>query len=757
MEAKFTADISDLKSKVDQVVSALGKTGNASQSMAKGVFQGILTWNLFRKALTEVVGFVKSSIASFAETETAVTSLGIAAKKHGIEWATMSAILDKEVSNALKNTTYSAHETTSALALLTNMGVTGAKATDMLRVAQDTAAARGLNLSDALSSIVKGSRGYTRSLIMLGINIDYVKNSSDKAAEITRQLIALYGGSAAAATDTYAGMMTRLTNNIEELKEQIAAQLIPQIELVTSQMLGFTDSVNGNEASQVNLQEKVFRTISGMKALWDVVKLLGLGFVNIGAIIGGIGRVLWAFAKDANEVMGNVFYNLLHPMTPKKIFDFSNVSSALGTVRDVWSELADLEGRTVEDLIKNTNAMVNGVGFVYKKIVPDLNKVPAGNAPDPLAKTAQQVAEEWKKARERVLDFNKQINKLVSDHKDAIRKMKADLEDLTASYKQSAEDRKDSFDLSIAGIIKSHQEKADDLKKQLVAETAFGKEIDEAKIADLKAELKKELDFLAKHASDAINVADEIAKDEIEIEKEKFAKENEQAKTEYSKKLADLQEQLDKENAAYDESLAQLGLSFQDEFTAIKDYITSKGSPEIVSAFQSMVLLANAELAKVDLSPLGTAVSAIAEASDAVTGLQTKIDTSTLKISTPNTTTPVTTKTPTTGSGLQNPYDMSKFAGQTISSYTPPKSWLDNTFIMGSLTSGFAKGGVVPRTGPALVHQGETVLPKGVSPNININFYGDMAFNNESDEDRLVEKMRKAFARDYEAAKLNIY
>ncbi len=714
IETKLTADISDLKSKLDAAVTKLNETGRASGNLTKAVFSGVAAWDLLKKGISMATSFIKGSISAFAEDETAVTRLQTASQKAGIAWSDMSKVMQTEVSRALKETTFSTQEVVSALAKLTTLGITGAKATDTLRIAQDTAAARGLNLSEVITGIIRGSMGYTRGLITLGLNIDSVKKSTDKEAEIIRQLTALYGGAAQAQVNTYAGRMKQLHNNIEEVRVTIASQLVPAINDVMKQMLGMTGEINSNIESQTKLQEIVFRVVEGFKFVGEMLLAVGNVFRAAGTVM--VSPFLLLGSAIADVVKG------LSKFPPKITFD--NTKAMASSITDQWDEIGSNFNKISDGMTEDWKGMTSGMGFQFKEVGDNMTAI----AEDTAEEVGDRFGDAIDKITDKLFSFGKSITDIANKHKEAIEKMSQDIEDLTADYERANQERQQSYDEGIAGIIKSHQDKVKTLEYQLKDETQMGKEWDEVKIAQTQEELKTEQDFLAKHASDAAAVVDEMGKDEIDLKKEQLDKEKENSKTAYDRRLADLKDQLIKENAAYDSSLADLGVSFKDQFDEIQSYIASTATPNIIAAFQKMVGLANVELAKLN-QPLLTSTLPVTTTPTVATSAAISVTTA-----------------PTISTVQASLNEVSAKVAALIAE--AKKSGLIPSFQM---------GGIISKTGPILAHAGEMVLPKGVSPNFSVNFYGDMSFNNEADENRFMDKLRKILMRDFETAKLGIY
>lgn len=261
----------------------------------------------------------------------------------------------------------------------------------------------------------------------------------------------------------------------------------------------------------------------------------------------------------------------------------------------------------------------------------------------------------------------------------------------------------------------------------------MGQEQDEGKIALTKAELQTELDFLNKHSEDVIASKDILNEDEIDKEKNKYKKEQDNAKAAYDAKLAQLTEALGKEEQAYKDSLAKQGTSFKGSWDEIIAYINGSATPAIKKAFQVMVDESNALLTNIGQPLLNFSSGSKTSASS-------------------------TGKTfYKVGKNLYN-----ADTGVRIGETDWDKNWRGQaTQVPGK--NQYSMGGIIGETGLQLLHAGEMVIPRsqvssGLSASsLNVNFYGGMTLTKEADEDRLVSKIRMTLLHDFELAQRGLY
>jgi hypothetical protein len=255
------------------------------------------------------------------------------------------------------------------------------------------------------------------------------------------------------------------------------------------------------------------------------------------------------------------------------------------------------------------------------------------------------------------------------------------------------------------------------------------------------------MDFLSKHATDAAGVTKELAMDEIDVEKARFQRAKTQRQKEYDDKLIQLKQSLANEQAEYDRALRDLGIQFKDEWDNIAQYVNTKGTPEIVAAVRQLVTLANAELAKVNMTLL-TQVGGVPGATLASKTAPAAV-------------------APTTGLGTASSSLVELSKKLAMEPKTPaPTGTRDLTYELGTPRPGmlplsYQTGGLIRDTGMYMLHAGEKVVSshrakEGGGASFAVNFYGQMNFSNPGDEGNLVEKIRSVLMRDYENAQRNV-
>jgi hypothetical protein len=232
---------------------------------AKGVSQATRSFQQLEKqsgVLGKSIG-AASKIGTAAMTALGVASLAsaVAIGKNAVQAAIQDEAAQKLLAKALQNTTsatrkqidavedyitkaqmasgFNDNELRPAFATLTRVTRDSTKSMELLNLAQDISRATGRDLGAVSIGLSRAYGGNFTALQRLGVQLpDNIKKSKDFNA-VTEQLTTLFGGSAAAYAETYAGKLAILKERTGEASESLGTFLLP---VVTK----FVDALNTN-------------------------------------------------------------------------------------------------------------------------------------------------------------------------------------------------------------------------------------------------------------------------------------------------------------------------------------------------------------------------------------------------------------------------------------------------------------------------------------------------------------------------------
>jgi hypothetical protein len=227
-----------IKGDTGQFVSSLKSTDRQVRNFTRFIMSGVgiggavLIFRQLGKVVSDVVKIT-------GEQEQAEAKLNSAIRATGRE-ASISVRSIASLANALQQTTtYGDEVTLSAAAMLqqlANLDERGLK--ELLPRVQNFAAAMGIDLVQAASLVGKTLGSSTNALGRYGVQIDMSGSQSEKLAQIIGQLDSKFAGMAESIGKTTSGQLTILRNQFNDLKQELAFELLPTINAITVALVG---------------------------------------------------------------------------------------------------------------------------------------------------------------------------------------------------------------------------------------------------------------------------------------------------------------------------------------------------------------------------------------------------------------------------------------------------------------------------------------------------------------------------------------
>jgi ribosomal protein L35AE/L33A len=259
------------------------------------------------KSFSSKVGkYSKAMVKSFAVAGAAAGAYAIKIGIDGVKAAVEDEKSQATLAQALKNTTDATDAQIAAtekyisatqirygvsdVKLRQSMGnlvrATGdvTEAQKLNNLALDIAASTGRDLETVSLTLAKAYDGNFGSLKKLGIPLDDAIIKTKDFNVVQDELVRLFGGAAAANTETYAGQLAIVTERFDEMKESIGVSLLPimktLLEEVNKVAQGFSgDDPNGLSARAIELGANVgdtgaYSLGTALKALADALAAL---------------------------------------------------------------------------------------------------------------------------------------------------------------------------------------------------------------------------------------------------------------------------------------------------------------------------------------------------------------------------------------------------------------------------------------------------------------------------------------------------
>jgi len=307
-------------------------------------------------ALTAVVGVIGSSVKAAIEDEAAQASLARQIKASTSATDDQVKSVEKFIASLGRTVAVSDDEARPAFQKLVVATKDVAKATELMNLATDVAAATGKPLIDVTDALAKAYAGNMKGLNALSPEIKAMIKDGASLAEVQKVLETNFGGAGKAAADTAAGGMKKLGIAFAETKEGIGQAFLPIMEKVLPVVQKFAAWAEANP------------------------DLLAAVVVGLGSLAVATLAVNAAMALNPAVLItaGIVALGVALVVAYKKFETFGSV------VRTVVNGVADYFEFMANGFIKVINLIIKGINLVKPgKDIPSLGEISIGqmNAP----------------------------------------------------------------------------------------------------------------------------------------------------------------------------------------------------------------------------------------------------------------------------------------------------------------------------------------------------------------------------------------
>ena len=278
-------------------------------------------------ALTAVVGVIGSSVKAAIEDEAAQASLARQIKASTSATDDQVKSVEKFIASLGRTVAVSDDEARPAFQKLVVATKDVAKATELMNLATDVAAATGKPLIDVTDALAKAYAGNMKGLNALSPEIKAMIKDGASLAEVQKVLEENFGGAGKAAADTAAGGMKKLGIAFAETKEGIGTAFLPIMEKVLPVVQKFAAWAEANPdllaAVVVGLGSLAVATLAVNAAMaLNPAVLITAGIVALGVALvvaykkfetfGAVVRTVVNGVSDYFEFMANAFIKVIN-------------------------------------------------------------------------------------------------------------------------------------------------------------------------------------------------------------------------------------------------------------------------------------------------------------------------------------------------------------------------------------------------------------------------------------------------------------
>ena len=202
-----------------------------------------------------IVGFLGAATKAAMDDAAAQDHLAQTLTNVGETHVNVLGAVNDYIEGAQKASTFTDDELRPSFEDLVTVTGSAERAMDLLDVAMDVAAGKGIDLETATKAVARASEGQfaaVNKLVPGLIDLDDKTMTAEKAVSL---LASTFSGHAQAATETTAGKMKNMTRDIGELTEKLGASLLPALTslagFLTDSMLPALDKVSGDNGALV--------------------------------------------------------------------------------------------------------------------------------------------------------------------------------------------------------------------------------------------------------------------------------------------------------------------------------------------------------------------------------------------------------------------------------------------------------------------------------------------------------------------------
>jgi len=342
---RILADTTKLNTGVDQTNQKLGALGRTAKVVG-GAFAAYAAADVAIDFLSE---------ATTAATEDAKAQELLANTLKNTTEATDASVksTEKWIEKTMFATGVADDQLRPALGVLATATGDIAEAQDLLSIALDISAARGLDLETVSLALAKAQDGQATSLQRLGINTKDASGATLEFDQIMANATQTFGGSAQTAADSTAGKMAILKVRFDELKEQIGTALIPVIEKLI-------DFLNDDLVPAIEtvwpVVERVFNLVSSH--IKNAINIIRIVLDPLMDLVRGDWGEAWESFRDRIKVVWDGIVNIIR--TPVDL------------IIDIVEGMVDAVNEAVEQIVKFFLSIPKRIAGLGGKILAEI-------------------------------------------------------------------------------------------------------------------------------------------------------------------------------------------------------------------------------------------------------------------------------------------------------------------------------------------------------------------------------------------------
>lgn len=313
-----------------------------------------------------IVGALGMATKAAAEEEAGIAKLSTAMTNAGVAYADVRGELEAVIDATQQKTSVADDQQRAALAALIGVTSDYGRSLELLPLAMDLAAAKGMDLASAAEVVGRVSEGNTTILMRYGVQL----KEGATATEALGALTAKFGGQAEAFGKTAAGQMQLVKNNLGDAMESIGAVFIPML-------VSFAKHLSTVVQWFKNLSPETQRFIAiGLALAAAMLLVVGPLLLILGmlpAIIAGVGMLGTAITIATGPV-GLISLAIL-ALIAAGVLLVKNWDTIVEAAERAWAAITGTAYAAVNGLIGFAEAYANAWVTAANQIIRALNSI----------------------------------------------------------------------------------------------------------------------------------------------------------------------------------------------------------------------------------------------------------------------------------------------------------------------------------------------------------------------------------------------
>ena len=346
--------------------------GNILADVAKGAAMALAA------AIGTLTGELMKSVEMAAEAQKNQITLAAAMKQAGT-YTDEAFQANLDYASALqKVSVYGDDQINIVQKLLTNFGLEGEALNAATKATLDLADAKTMDLSSAGDLVAKTIGTETNALKKYGVEADAAAGSTERVAQVVDGITKLFGGSAAAQTQTFSGKIKQLKEVYGDLYEEIGFTitnnkgLLEVFDILKGVIEDTTKYVSDHKEELAKLvKDGIIIVINSLSFLISAISYVSTAWTDLGNVILDITSkmiTLWSWTNPvalAARAMGSDWIKALDGMKEATKEEIAEGSLA-----------AEKRAAFLEDIkfkIDSISAKISSISTIYKPVEENVN------------------------------------------------------------------------------------------------------------------------------------------------------------------------------------------------------------------------------------------------------------------------------------------------------------------------------------------------------------------------------------------------